>query len=56
MTGSAPPRRIGLLGTGVVGETLGSRLVPQGYQVFMGSRDPSNPKAAALGEEGWSGS
>ena len=47
MTTPATPRRhIGLLGTGVVGETLGTRLVSLGYQVFMGSRDASNPKGS----------
>jgi predicted dinucleotide-binding enzyme len=43
--------RIGLLGTGIVGETLGNRLTSLGYDVFMGSRDASNPKAAAWARE-----
>ena len=39
--------RIGVLGTGVVGETIGTRLVALGHEVRMGSRDAANPKAAA---------
>lgn len=38
---------IGVLGTGMVGETLGSRLVELGHQVMMGSRTASNSKAVA---------
>jgi len=37
--------KIGVLGTGVVGQTIGSRLVQLGHDVSMGSRDPANPKA-----------
>ena len=33
--------RIGVLGTGVVGRTLGGRLAERGKDVVMGSRDPS---------------
>lgn len=38
--------KIGVLGTGIVGTTLGTRLVSAGHSVMMGSRDPDNPKAA----------
>ena len=38
--------KIGVLGTGIVGATLGTRLVSAGHSVMMGSRDPDNPKAA----------
>ena len=38
---------IGILGTGTVGTTIGSKLVSQGHQVRMGSRSADNPKAAA---------
>jgi len=38
---------IGLLGTGIVGQTIGSKLVQLGHHVLMGSRDPANPKAIA---------
>ncbi len=36
---------IGVLGTGVVGQTIGSKLVQLGHNVMMGSRDEANPKA-----------
>jgi predicted dinucleotide-binding enzyme len=39
--------RIGVLGTGVVGATIGSALVRAGQQVMMGSRAKGNEKAAA---------
>lgn len=38
---------IGILGTGMVGTTLGSALVKQGNAVMLGSRAPGNEKAAA---------
>ena len=38
---------IGILGTGVVGQTIGSKLVQLGHTVTMGSRDGANPKAVA---------
>lgn len=37
--------RIGVLGTGVVGQTIGSKLVHLGHEVMMGSRDAANPTA-----------
>jgi len=37
--------RIGVLGTGVVGSRLGTKLVLLGNEVMMGSRAASNPKA-----------
>jgi predicted dinucleotide-binding enzyme len=36
---------IGVLGTGVVGQTIGSKLVQLGHHVMLGSRDAANPKA-----------
>lgn len=39
--------RIGVLGTGVVGQTLATRLAELGHEVVMGSRDPANEKAVA---------
>ena len=39
--------RIGVLGTGMVGHALASRLVETGHDVVMGSRDAANDKAAA---------
>src|SRR4051812_36364896 len=44
--------RIGMLGTGTVGQTLGSKLTELGHDVKFGSRDPSRSfaDAAAHGE------
>jgi 8-hydroxy-5-deazaflavin:NADPH oxidoreductase len=43
--------RIGVLGTGTVGQTLGTKLVELGHEVRMGSRDAANEKA-----HGWAAS
>jgi 8-hydroxy-5-deazaflavin:NADPH oxidoreductase len=37
----------GVLGTGMVGEALGTKLVSLGHRVMMGSRSETNEKAAA---------
>jgi predicted dinucleotide-binding enzyme len=37
--------KIGILGTGMVGSTLGTALIAAGHQVMMGSRETGNPKA-----------
>ncbi len=42
--------KIGILGTGAVGRTIGTKLVELGHEVRMGSRSADNPKAAE-----WSG-
>jgi len=39
--------KIGVLGTGMVGHALASRLVQLGHQVRMGAREATNEKAAA---------
>jgi 8-hydroxy-5-deazaflavin:NADPH oxidoreductase len=39
--------RIGVLGTGIVGSTIASKLVALGHEVKMGSRTATNEKAAA---------
>src|SRR5947207_1070206 len=39
--------KIGILGTGVVGSTIGTKLVSLGHTVKMGSRTAANEKAAA---------
>lgn len=51
--------RIGVLGTGMVGQTIATKLVSLGHEVCMGSRTAANPKAAewagasgALGSHG----
>ena len=38
--------KIGILGTGLVGQTLGTKLVQLGHHVTMGSRTPDNLNAA----------
>ncbi len=40
--------RIGILGTGVVGQTLGNKLVDLGHGVMMGARSADNEKALAF--------
>ena len=43
--------RIGVLGTGIVGRTLASKLVSLGHEVMMGSRQSGNEAAAAWARE-----
>ena len=38
--------KIGIIGTGVVGNTLGTALIAKGHEVKMGSRNATNEKAA----------
>src|SRR6476620_2590413 len=40
-------KKIGVLGTGMVGNTIGSKLIQLGYDVMMGSRSATNEKAQA---------
>jgi predicted dinucleotide-binding enzyme len=42
--------RIGVLGTGVVGQTLATKLVELGHEVKMGSREAGNEKAVEWAE------
>src|SRR5688572_25356955 len=42
--------RIGVLGTGMAGETLSSKLVEVGHDVVMGARSADNEKAIAWSE------
>ncbi|HTX92298.1 MAG TPA: NAD(P)-binding domain-containing protein [Anaerolineales bacterium] len=42
---------IGILGTGMVGQTIGSKLVQIGHKVMMGSRTADNPKAVSWAKE-----
>src|SRR4051812_24170479 len=39
--------RIGILGTGIVGRTLGDKLVELGHEVKMGARQAGNETASA---------
>lgn len=43
--------KIAVLGTGNVGQTIGSRLIELGHQVMMGSRTSSNEKALGFAEK-----
>jgi predicted dinucleotide-binding enzyme len=43
--------KIGILGTGATGQTIGSKLVELGHDVMLGSRDEANPKAVAWAKE-----
>ena len=43
--------RIGILGTGVVGQTLGSALLSAGHEVRLGSRAAGNEAAVAWAQE-----
>jgi len=47
--------RIGVLGTGIVGQTIGRRLVGLGHAVTMGSRTAGNEKAVAWAAEAGEG-
>lgn len=40
--------KIAVFGTGMVGDTIGSRLIELGHQVMMGSRTATNEKAKAF--------
>lgn len=40
--------KIAVLGTGMVGDTIGSKLIDLGHEVFMGSRTVTNEKAKAF--------
>lgn len=40
-------KKIAVLGTGMVGNTIGTKLISLGYDVMMGSRTPANEKALA---------
>lgn len=39
--------KIGILGTGTVGQTLGTKLTQLGHEVMLGSREPGNSRAVA---------
>jgi 8-hydroxy-5-deazaflavin:NADPH oxidoreductase len=43
--------RVGVLGTGNVGQTLASKLISLGEQVMMGARQSGNEKAVAWAKE-----
>ena len=43
--------KIGVLGTGMVGESIGSKLIEVGHEVKMGSRTSNNEKAQAWADK-----
>jgi len=43
--------KIGVFGTGMVGDTIGSKLVELGHEVMMGSRTRDNEKAKAFADK-----
>lgn len=43
--------KIGVLGTGVTGQTIGSKLVQLGHDVMLGSRNEANPTAVTWAKE-----
>ena len=43
-------KNIAVLGTGMVGNTIGTKLIQLGYKVMMGSRSATNEKALAWAE------
>jgi predicted dinucleotide-binding enzyme len=42
--------KMGVFGTGIVGNTIGTKLIQLGYKVMMGSRTAANAKAVAWAE------
>ncbi len=48
--------KIGILGTGMVGQAIGTKLVQLGHQVKMGSRSASNEKGSAWVKKSGGGS
>ena len=42
---------IGVLGTGVTGQTIGTKLIQLGHEVMLGSRDEANPPAVAWAKD-----
>ncbi|RPJ17478.1 MAG: NADP oxidoreductase [Chloroflexi bacterium] len=44
--------QIAVLGSGVTGQTIGSKLLELGHEVMMGSREEANPPAVAWAKEG----
>ena len=42
---------IGVLGTGVTGQTIGSKLIQLGHEVMLGSRDEANPSSVVWAKD-----
>ena len=43
--------QIGILGSGVTGQTIGTKLIQLGHEVMLGSRDEANPPAVAWAKD-----
>src|SRR5512140_2172235 len=43
--------QIGVLGSGITGQTIASKLLELGHEVMMGSSDEANPAAVAWAKE-----
>ena len=43
--------QIGVLGSGITGQTIGSKLVQLGHEVMLGSRDEANPASVAWAKD-----
>jgi predicted dinucleotide-binding enzyme len=43
--------QIGVLGSGITGQTVGSKLIQLGHEVMLGSRDEANPPAVAWAKD-----
>src|SRR5574339_1315538 len=43
--------QIGILGSGVTGQTIGSKLIHLGHEVMLGSREEANPKLVVWAKE-----
>ena len=43
--------QIGILGSGVTGQTIGSKLMQLGHEVMMGSRNEANPPAVTWAKD-----
>ena len=43
--------QIGILGSGVTAQTIGSKLIHLGHEVMLGSREEANPKLVVWAKE-----
>ena len=43
--------QIGILGSGITGQTIGTKLIQLGHEVMLGSRDDANPPAVAWAKD-----
>lgn len=43
--------QIGVLGSGITGQTIGTKLIQLGHEVMLGSRDEANPPSVAWAKE-----